>query len=1112
MPRICVLAVLLALVAAVPAHAYPSGRPSVSLDGRWQFRLAPDDRGDAEQWYSPATSFADTAPVPGCWEAAGVGAPTDKMWHHAIGVGWYRRTFTVPQSWAGRRVWLVVGGAHRFARVWVNGRLVGEHWGYPTAFRIDITEAVRGAAAQDLVIAVDSRRHKERDTLIGAFDLIDYMDVDWGGIFEHVSLETTGGAWIDEPFVQPDPARKSASVTLNVAGRIGAGSRIDYAVREWRSPDAGDDRRPSAKPLCAGQAPASPEVALSLALPGAPLWSPASPRLLVLDLTLTDGGRVLDRRTVRFGLRRLEVRGADFYLNGDRFFLSGYGDDWNFPLQVANLPNVAAWNRYLALRHSFGFNGVRHHSTMPPDSYLDAADEVGMLIQPELPIAYEPFFKEANERGHALYRQVWSEYICQMRNHPSVFAWCMGNEQYNGFLLGPDLYRTARTLDPTRPAIDTDGLPQGADRPTLDYHSVQFDEWSIPWGARLDKYRMAQRAKKPVIVHEMSNISVLPDPADIPKYRGAVRPFWLQQMADAVRTTGQSERLPAMLDASRRLQASLLKLNIEGARLSQDVDGHHQWLFRDYWTQATGFVNQFDEVRAITPAYARQFLGPAVLLWDRDRAAFRPGEVVPLKLYLSDFRPRTAAPIRTVAVECAGRIVQLQAPKAVGGRGLIGPWTGAMRMPATSAPARLSLTAAAAGSVRNEWPIWVFPAPAKRAPSASSPLVVRWLSPRVLDRLEAGAAVVLFGDSAFPTMPARFKPAWWHGDDTSDHCYGNLFSAHPALRGYPAIVPTQTPPRLGAGGRAALPARSSTLAEVGHYMMAASRNPATARPLAVYGDIEAAAMLDNRPVVLLDEVPGHIEPIAQCIDVPWRMRRKAYVFEARVGKGKLLVCTLNLSASQRERDPAAAWVYDRLLRYAAGAEFQPSATIPAEWLRKRLGDVSMPEVDTWVEGFSRVQAWTGEPQKWYSYREDNVTTYPVRQTDGKQRLTWTTAPVPANWSKPTVTFAWAGGIGWETDPAGGHFGLLIDGKLALDFPFTTTSATWTSPNGQATLRYVVRRNIGPDSFGLFLLTVPASSIAPGKPVALTVTASSANSKRWFSLVPYRDVAADERGE
>src|SRR5262249_17915504 len=150
-------------------------------------------------------------------------------------------------------------------------------------------------------------------------------------------------------------------------------------------------------------------------------------------------------------------------------------------------------------------------------------------------------------------------------------------------------------------------------------------------------------------------------------------------------------------------------------------------------------------------------------------------------------------------------------------------------IPNTRRPVKMLLHAEA-GSVQNAWPVWIFPPVAPIAPGAK---VVRWLTPSLLEELEQGASLLLTDPAPhFPTLNASFKPAWWHGDDR-DHVFGNMLSPHPALRGFPAEG---------------------------------------------YGDLQMHGMMDGRPVVLLDEVPGQIEPIAWCLDLPWKMRRKAYLF------------------------------------------------------------------------------------------------------------------------------------------------------------------------------------------------------------------------------------------
>jgi hypothetical protein len=1037
-------------VFALTASTAGADRLSQSLDGRWEFRFAPDSRGLKEGWFAAETVYERAIEVPGCWDAQGVGEPTDKMRHNAIGTGWYRRTFAVPQAWEGKRVWLVVGGAHRTAKVWVNGQFVGEHIGYPVAFRFDITDKLR-SGRQELVIAVDNRQDWNRDPLVGTFDVIDFMDLTWGGIQEHVKLEATGEAWIDDAFVQPDPAGRRAELELSLGGVEGGGT-VSYRVRTADKPV-----------LAQGEAKlTSQNVRLALDLPDAPLWTPEHPSLLTLELALTRNGQTLDTREVRFGLRRLEARDGHFLLNGAPFFLRGYGDDYNFPRELVPPASVAFWKDYLQKRRDFGFNGVRHHSLMPVESYLRAADEVGMLVQPELPIAYYEHLKRAKPETHEAYKRVWRDYIRQMRNHPSVMAWCMGNEMWNGIPFGPELYKMAKELDPTRPVIDGDGVRPDVNRPTLDYRPVQFDEWKLPWGATRDKYA-AKNLGKPVIVHEMGNISCLPDPAEAKECSGAIRPFWLEQMDEAVKKQGLERLLPRMLKASWQLQASLLKLNIEAARLGPGIDGYDQWLFRDYWTQSSGIESILGHTRALSQAMTRQFNSDAVLLWDRERVNFHAGETIPLSLVLSDFRPTNALRIAKVAVRLGEAATELRAPANVGGRAAVGPWTGEMLTPAVRSPKRLTLVAEAAG-VRNEWPVWIWP-PAPEP--GNQALVASRLTQEVLKKLETGANVLLTDEQlAFPTQNASFKPAWWKGDERNDFVHGNLFLDHPALKGFPHDG---------------------------------------------YGDLQTFELLNNRPVTKLDEMPGGIEPIVWALDVPWKMRRMGYLWEARVGKGKLLVSAFALRQPQRNTNPAAAWMYALLTRYASSPEFQPKVDLPVAWLRDRISTLALPEPAACVEGFNAVITSTAEKTRWQTYRGEDVPVYVVRNTDGAHRLTWKTAPLPLDWSGNNVTFVWAGGLGYRSQPGGGSFVLEMNGRKVCDIPFVSASAQWPC-DLSATLRYQVCRTTDEDTFGLFCLSIPTAKVVPGQPVELTLTGTAEGSQRWISVSPYRDVVKSLRDE
>jgi hypothetical protein len=670
---------------------------------------------------------------------------------------------------------------------------------------------------------------------------------------------------MEDPFVRADAELRGALIDVDLAGKCD-----DATV----TCDIGDAH--TTLSTRAGHASGR------IDLPNAPRWSPSHPSMLTADLTLKRGDDILDQRRVHFALRTFEARDGHFILNGDKIFLRGYGDDFTFPRELVPPADVEWWKRYLQKRKDFGFNAVRHHSMMPTESYLAAADEVGMLVQPELPIAYMEFQQRATPEARKLYPIVWERYIRQMRNHPSVMSWCMGNEQNDGLPFGQQLYDFAKRLDPLRPVIDSDGLPPHVDRPTLDYRSVQFDEHAMPWGPARGKY-VNQRTNKPVVVHEMANFSCLPDPAEATLLDGAIKPFWLEQMQTAVKRQHLESRLPAMLAASQKLQASLIKLNMEAARLGPGVSGYDQWLFRDYWTQSSGIESIAGTTRALSAEMCRQFNADAVILLDRDRVNFTCGEDIPVKLVLSDFRPRESKPIDRITVRLGDQSIELTPPAT----------SGKFRAPDLATPKKLKITAEG-NDVHNEWPVWIWPMPPKIEPSGV--IVTRQLTKQTLDQLEAGASVFMCSDDGkpLPSQVASFKPAWWKGDEKGDFVHGNLFLDHTALHDFPDDG---------------------------------------------YGDLQTFELLDHRPVVNLDDVPGNIEPIVWALDVPWKLRRMAYLFEARVGRGKLLVSTFALSVEDRAHNPAAGWMYTNLLSYAASDRFNPTAELPVEWLRARLSAV-----------------------------------------------------------------------------------------------------------------------------------------------------------------------------
>src|SRR6185436_14273511 len=177
----------------------------------------------------------------------------------------------------------------------------------------------------------------------------------------------------------------------------------------------------SVKEAIAGDAT---EAALAARIPKAKLWSPKTPHLYTARVQLLSDGAVIDTSSVRFGMREFKVAGGKFLLNGKPIFLRGYGEDCIFPNTICPPTDKSEFRRRLALAREYGFNYVRHHSWTPPEEYLEAVDELGMMLQPEFPFAYRWDLPTTPEAKRSALKQ-WDAVIRLNRNHPSIVTWCM---------------------------------------------------------------------------------------------------------------------------------------------------------------------------------------------------------------------------------------------------------------------------------------------------------------------------------------------------------------------------------------------------------------------------------------------------------------------------------------------------------------------------------------------------------------------------------------------------------------------------------------------------------------------------------------------------------------
>ena len=454
-------------------------RATIRLHGAWDFAVDPNKVGDEQRWFSPDAPLPGktTIQAPGCWEAQGVGGPGDSksatperslrpLSGSYVGAAWYRRELTAPDAWAGKQIWLKIGGVNAQGWFWVNGAYVGHNESYCGAYKYNVTDLVK--PGQRMVVVA-----KVRNDVPSGKGLMNWIHR-FGGLYRDVEIEATPAASIDDAYVVGDVNKRTAAVHVilrNVGTAPKAGDwRVNVAVCTLDGVEAGRAGREVALADNGVK-----EIVLQAPLDPFRPWSPDQPNLYKASITLTADGKPVDGWIERFGVRKWEVRGNAFYLNNHRFFVRGFGDDFIYPLTLSSPASREFHRKHLETAKQYGFVYVRHHTHCETPEFFDVADELGLMIQPELP--YYGATASAGDPKFFRPQQDLRELYTHYRRYVSFSTYCTGNEGYMGSPVDRELYRLAKQLDPTRLMQHQDG---GNNQPG----NSDFDTGPhIPWRA-----------------------------------------------------------------------------------------------------------------------------------------------------------------------------------------------------------------------------------------------------------------------------------------------------------------------------------------------------------------------------------------------------------------------------------------------------------------------------------------------------------------------------------------------------------------------------------------------------------------------------------------------------
>ncbi|HEY1013474.1 MAG TPA: AbfB domain-containing protein, partial [Herpetosiphonaceae bacterium] len=395
---------------ALPEYPRPQlTRPDwLNLNGEWQF-------GNAAAGQAPPVgqTLSESILVPFPIESglSGIQRHQDRMW--------YRRTFTVPAGWSGRRVQLNFGAVDWQATVYVNGVQVGAHQGGFDSFSFDITDRLNGGANELIVGVYDPTDAggqpigKQRSAPGGIF----YTAA--SGIWQTVWLEPTPAARITRLDMTPDPTGQRLRITVQGTGINGQTVRVTA----------------SANGTPVGTATGSAGAEISLPVPNPRLWSPDDPFLYDLQVALVSGATTVDSVGSYFGMRTigLKVVGGALrpVLNGQFVFQVGTLDQGYWPDGIFTAPTDAALRFDIQQHKDLGFNMIRKHIKVEPQRWFYWADRLGLLVWQDMPLMDNDRVPTASARTQ--FEIELREMIDEHRSSPSVVMWVVQNEGWGQY-------------------------------------------------------------------------------------------------------------------------------------------------------------------------------------------------------------------------------------------------------------------------------------------------------------------------------------------------------------------------------------------------------------------------------------------------------------------------------------------------------------------------------------------------------------------------------------------------------------------------------------------------------------------------------------------------------
>ena len=891
---------MLAMMLCINWHCGAQEKMEIDLSGTWAFQTDLMDfrRGSLDVRF--CHRLQDSIVLPGITDDYQIGYKSpyrhrDRLTrkYEYMGPAWYQRDIAIPKEWKGKRIFMYFERTHWLTSVYVGPKEVSKIDYISVPHCHDLTKYVTPGKTELITVCIDNRYQYDTHKWDHAHS--EFTQINWNGVLGEMKLFAIDPVYIEDMQVYPNAENRSVKVKLavrnytkkNVTGQAVFNITGNKFQLTAECPVSGKDTL-----LWVEKDIPMGDKAL--------LWDEFNPNLYTLDCELAtqdNKKEYLHSSQATFGLRDVKAGENHILINGHPVHLRGTVENAVFPKTGYAPVDDASWERVLTILKQYGMNHMRFHSWCPPAAAFRMADKLGVYLEVEMPMWGKD--AEVDEDRYNFFRREQLAILKEYGNHPSFILYCNGNEITGNFDFIEELAHRGREMDPrrlfsgstarTRVKSDQFYITQQTEKGRVAiYEGCPYTDW--------DK-NSSLGVGLPIISHEAGQRCIYPNFKEIPNFDGPVEARNFELFRESLDANGMLDLADDFYEVSGA-QTVLEYKDVMEAQLRTSLMAGFQLLsLNDFTGQGyapVGVLDPFWNSKGlITPEKFREFCAPTVALLRFGKRAYYNGETFTGKAELYNYSADKLkrAKIRWWLTDESGKILKSGRLKSQDIPNYAVSPLGSFQftLPTSDKPRKLEVHLAV-DDVKNSWTLWVYPRHPQLMQSTDEVLYTTTFDEQARRQLEAGKTVV------FCPNPKEVK-----GRNSVFH---NHF--------WNPIMFKWAPMTLGC---------------LIHTESDAFKHFITDRHL----DWQWWDVVTNAKVISFAHAPRQLRPFIQTIDSYETNEKLGIAFEARMGKGKLLVMAIDTKKDMDNR-PATCQLLYSIDRYVKSRDFNPQIEIDENFI------------------------------------------------------------------------------------------------------------------------------------------------------------------------------------